>query len=586
MAKEMKTTKEILKEKLAGQKRTSLYHPAVLEKLRQDFEGWKNTAGRGKDRSPWYVTPQTVLGSEIPREMLYTPLSSPDLDYMQDLGHSGQEPFTRGVHANMYRGKEFTMRQLTGFAGPEETNQRVKFMLAHGGTGVNVLFDLPTIQMYDSDDPISKGQVGMSGVAVDSVEDMEVLFKDIPLDKLTVSLVTHYPSNTAILFPMYLVLAERRGIPWEKLRGSVQNDITLEEVVRSGPEYIPPKDCFRLQCDNIEFIRQNVPSWNFITLNGYNLREYGTSAVTEMAVALANAIATLEEMLRRGHEIDWVAERLAFFWSPASDFFEEIARMRAMRRLWYKVMKYRFNAKSPRSMWMRCHAQTSGVSLRREEPLNNLIRAAFQALSAVLGGVQSLHVDSYDEAYSVPTEEAALQSLRTQQIIQAETGVTEVVDPLGGSFYVEALTSEIEGRILDEVEEIEKMGGYVAAIEKGWLHKKIAEYFNNERKMIEKGAIKIVGYNIYKTHVELPPINVFQYPEGVEERQKERLRGLREKRDPEKVNRAILALEEACQKGKNVMLFTLECARAGCSEGEIFKVFKKAFGLWKPPALW
>ena len=303
-------------------------------------------------------------------------------------------------------------------------------------------------------------------------------------------------------------------------------------------------------------------------------------------MALANAIATLEEMDRRGHESDWVAERLAFFWSPASDFFEEVARMRAMRRLWYKVMKYRFNAKSPRSMWMRCHAQTSGVSLRREEPLNNLIRAAYQALAAVLGGVQSLHVDSYDEAYSVPTEEAALQSLRTQQIIQAETGVTEVVDPLGGSFYVEALTDEIETRILNEVEEIEKMGGYVAAIEKGWLHRKIAEYFSNERKMIEKGAIKIVGYNIYKTQVELPPINVFQYPEGVEERQKERLRRLREKRDPEKVNRALLALEEACRKGKNVMSYTLECARVHCSEGELFKVFKRSFGLWKPPVFW
>jgi methylmalonyl-CoA mutase N-terminal domain/subunit len=586
MAKKMRATKEILQEKLAGQKRTPLYNPVALEELRQDFERWRNSAVGAGDRRNWSVTPQTVLGSDIPREMLYTPLSLPDLDYMQDVGHSGQEPFTRGIHANMYRGKEFTMRQLTGFGGPEETNQRVKFMIAHGGTGINVLFDLPTIQMYDSDDPIAKGQVGMSGVAVDSVEDMDLVFQDIPLDQVTVSLVTHYPSNTAILFPMYLVLAERRGIPWDQLRGSVQNDITLEEVVRSGPEYLPPKDCFRIQCDNIEFIRQNVPRWNFITLNGYNLREFGTSAVTEMAVALANAMETLEEMFRRGHEIDWVAERLAFFWSPASDFFEEVARMRAMRRLWYKVMKYRFNAQSPRSMWMRCHAQTSGVSLRREEPLNNLIRAAYQALAAVLGGVQSLHVDSYDEAYSVPTEEAALQSLRTQQIIQAETGVTEVADPLGGSFYVEALTSEIEARILDEVEEIEKIGGYVAAIEKGWLHKKIADYFSHERKMIEKGTIKIVGYNVYKTHVELPPIHVFQYPEGVEERQKERLRRLREKRDPEKVNRAFLALEEACKKGKNVVPYTLQCARVGCSEGEVFNVFKKSFGLWKPPVFW
>ena len=496
MGRKERTTKEILQAELAGKKRTPLYHPDVLEKLRQEFERWRNATVRKEDRENWRAIPCTILGSDIQREMLYTPLSNPDFDYMQDLGHSGQEPFTRGIHANMYRGKEFTMRQLTGFGGPEETNQRMKFMLAHGATGINALFDLPTIQMYDSDDPLSKGQVGMSGVAIDSVEDMELLFRDIPLEKVTVSLVTHYPSNTAILFPMYLALAERRGVPWDKLRGSVQNDITLEEVVRSGPEYIPPKDCFRIQCDNIEFIRQNVPLWNFVTYNGYNLREFGTSGVTEMAVALANAIGTVEEMLSRGHAVDWIGERLAFFWSPANDFFEEVARIRAVRRLWYKIMKYRFHAESPRSMWMRCHVQTSGVSLMREEPLNNIIRAAYHALASVLAGVQSLHVDSYDEAYSVPTEEAALLSLRTQQIIQAETGVTEVVDPLGGSFYVEALTNEIETRILNEVDEIEKMGGYITAIDKGWLHKKIAEYFYDERNRIEKGLIKIVGYNI------------------------------------------------------------------------------------------
>ena len=580
------TTKEILESKSAETNRTPLYNSDALEKLRQSFEQWRNTVVREEDRENWYATPRTLLGSGIPREMLYTPLSSPDFDYMHDLGLSGQEPFTRGIHANMYRGKEFTMRQLTGFGGPEETNQRMKFMLAHGATGINALFDLPTIQMYDSDDPISKGQVGMSGVAVDSVEDMEILFKDIPLDRVTVSLVTHYPSNTAILFPMYLAMAERRGIPWNTLRGSVQNDITLEEVVRSGPEHIPPQDCFRIQCDNIEFIRKNVPLWNFVTLNGYNLREFGTSGVTEMAVALANAIGILEETLRRGHEVDWIAERLAFFWSPASDFFEEVARLRAVRRLWYKIMKYRFQAASSRSTWMRCHVQTSGVALLREEPLNNIIRAAYHALAAVLGGVQSLHVDSYDEAYSVPTEEAALLSLRTQQVIQAETGVTEVVDPLGGSFYVEALTGEIERRILDEVDTIEKMGGYVAAISKGWLHKKIAEYFLNERAMVEKGEIKLVGYNIYKSPTELPPIQVFQYPEGVEERQKARLANLRERRDPEKVNSALQAFEDACRKGENVVSYAVQCARVGCSEGEMFRVLKRAFGLWKPPVFW
>ena len=586
MPEEKSTTKEILQAKLADQERIPLYNSKALEKLREEFDQWKSTVVGKQDRENWYATPHTIIGSEIPREMLYTPLNNPGFDCMQDLGNSGQEPFTRGIHANMYRGREFTMRQLTGFGGPEDTNKRMKFMLEHGATGLNPLFDLPTIQMYDSDDPISEGQVGMSGVAIDSVEDMDLLFKDIPLDEVTVSLVTHYPSNTAILFPMYLALAERRGIPWDKLRGSVQNDITLEEVVRSGPEYIPPQDCFRIQCDNIEFIRQNVPQWNFVTYNGYNLREFGTSGITEMAVAVANAIGSIEDMIKRGHDVDWVAERVAFFWSPASDFFEEVARIRAVRRLWYRIMKYRFNAKSTRSMWMRCHVQTSGVSLMRQEPLNNIIRAAYHALASVFGGVQSLHVDSYDEAYSVPTEEAALLSLRTQQIIQAETGVTEVVDPLGGSFYVEALTNDIEGRILDEVDEIERMGGYVAAIEKGWLHRKIADHFYREQSMVEKGDIKLVGYNIYKAPGEVPPIEVFQYPEGVEERQKARLAGLRKRRDNEKVGSALAALGEACKRKRNILPYTVECARVGCSEGEIFKVFKKAYGLWKPPMLW
>lgn len=586
MEKDARTTKEILKEKLAGRDRTPLYNPQALQSLRERFEHWMQSVVREADRESWVKTPKTVLGSDIPREMLYTPLSNPDFDYQTDLGNSGEAPFTRGVHANMYRGREFTMRQLTGFGSPEDTNERIKFMLDHGATGLNILFDIPTIQMYDSDDPLAVGQVGMSGVCVDSVEDMELLFKDIPLDEVSASIVTHYPSNTAILFPMYLVLAEERGIPWENLRGSVQNDVTLEELIRSGAEYIPPPDCFRIQCDNIEFIRKNVPKWNYITLNGYNLREFGTSGVTEMAVAVANGIATLEEMRRRGCEVDAVADRLAFFWSPASDFFEEAARLRAVRRLWFKIMKHRFEVKNPRAMWMRCHVQTSGVSLIQQEPLNNVIRAAYHALAAILGGAQSLHVDSYDEAYSVPTEEAALLSLRTQQIIQKETGVTEVVDPLGGSFYIEALTNEIEKRILDEVDDIERSGGYVACVENGKLHQKITGYFSNQQREIETGEIKIVAYNAYKSEVEPPPINVFRYPEGVEERQKSRLGDLRLRRDNEKVGSALAALEEACRKGENIFPYSLSCARARCTEGELFAAFKKAFGLWKPPALW
>ena len=586
MNENRKNTKEILQTQLSNKKRVPLYNPETLTALRQQFEQWMNSTVRETDREKWRKTPRTVLGSDIPREMLYTPLSNPDLDYQEDLGNSGQEPFTRGIHANMYRGREFTIRQLTGFGSPEDTNNRIKFMLEHGATGLNVLFDIPTIQMYDSDDPLSAGQVGMSGVCVDSVEDMDLIFKDIRLDEVTISIVTHYPSNTAILFPMFLVLAEERGIPWDKLRGSVQNDVTLEELIRSGPEYMPPRDCFRIQCDNIEFIRENVPQWNFITLNGYNLREFGTSAIAEMAVAVANGIETLEEMVTRGHDVDTIAGRLSFFWSPANDFFEEVSRIRAVRRLWYKIMKYRFNAKDPRALWMRCHVQTSGVSLFQQEPLNNIIRSSYHALAATLGGVQSLHVDSYDEAYSVPTEEAALLSLRTQQIIQEETGVSDVVDPLGGSFYVEALTNDIEKRILDEVDEIERAGGYVAAIETGTLHKKITSYFSNQQREIEDGQIKVVGYNFHKSDIEPPPINVFRYPEGVEGRQKERLAKLRLDRDNEKVNSALMGLREACIKGKNIFPYSIECARSRCTEGELFKVFKEAFGLWKPPALW
>ncbi|MFP4087353.1 MAG: methylmalonyl-CoA mutase [Desulfobacteraceae bacterium] len=585
MEDRMKKTKEILHEALSGQTGRPLYSREALDAIRRGFDQWMETVVREADRDHWRKTPHTVLGSDAPRELLYTPLSNPDFDYERDLGNAGEPPFTRGIHANMYRGREFTMRQLTGFGSPEQTNERLKFMLDHGATGLNILFDLPTIQMYDSDDPFAVGQVGMSGVCVDSVEDMARLFKDVPLDEVTISIVTHYPSNTAILFPMFLALAEERGIPWENLKGSVQNDITLEELIRSGSEYIPPKDCFRIQCDNIEFIRKHVPKWNFVTLNGYNLREFGTSAITEMAVAISNGMEILEEMVKRGHEVDSTADRLAFFWSTANDFFEEVARIRAVRKLWYKIVKHRFHAQNPRAMLMRCHVQTSGVCLIQEEPRNNIIRSAYHALAAVLGGAQSLHVDSYDEAYSVPTEEAALLSLRTQQILQKETGVTEVVDPLGGSFYVEALTRDIEHRILEEIDEIEALGGYVKAIEGGQIYEKVATYFSDQQRMIEAGEIPVVGQNVYRSPAQGPPIDVFQYPEGVEERQKDRLQKLRLNRDNDKVQSTLNALMDACQTGKNILPYSVACARARCTEGELFKVLKDAFGLWKPPAL-
>lgn len=579
-----KTTKEILKQKMAPRERIPLYNRQALEKIRKEFNRWKNTVVGEPDRRNWEVTPQTILGSGLPREMLYTPLSNPEFDYTEDIGFSGEEPFTRGIHANMYRGRTWTERQLCSAGSPEYINKRLKMLLDYGATGTNLILDLATVQMFDSDEPEAKGQVGTVGVPIDCVEDMEVIYKDIPIDRVSSSIVTHYPRNTAILFPMYLVMAERRGIPWDKLPGSVQNDFIMEELVRSATEYIPPKDDFRIQCDNIEFIRKNVPLWNYVTLNGYNLREWGTSGVTEMAVAVATAIETLNEMTSRGYDVDWVVPRLAFFWAPANDFFEEVARLRAVRRLWYRIMKYRFNAQNPRSVWMRCHVQTSGVSLTREEPMNNVVRAAYHGLAAALGGAQSLHVDSYDEAYSVPSEEASILSLRTQQIIEVETQVTQVVDPLGGSFYVEALTNQIEARILDEVDEIERMGGIVEVVANGWLHKKVTEHIQREQKMIADGDIKVVGRNYFRApDLKTPEVWVHQYDDNLRKAMCDKLARIRQHRDNEKVSNCLNALKQACKRGDNVMVYTLECARADVTEGEMRRAFVDAFGRWKPP---
>lgn len=579
-----KTTKEILKEKALPQESIPLYNPEALKRIEKDFDRWKNTVVREQDRQNWEVTPHTILGSELPRELLYTPLSNPGFDYMEDVGFSGEEPFTRGIHANMYRGRTWTERQLSSAGSPEFINKRLKMLLEHGATGTNLALDLATVQMFDSDEPEAKGQIGTVGVPVDCVEDMEAIYKDIPIDKISSSIVTHYPRNTAIVFPMYLVMAERRGIPWDTLPGSVQNDFIMEELVRSASEYIPPRDDFRVQCDNIEFIRKNVPLWNYITLNGYNLREWGTSGITEMAVAVANGIEIIKDMQRRGHDVDWAAERLAFFWAPANDFFEEVSRLRAVRRLWYRIMKYRFDAKNPRSMWMRCHVQTSGISLTREEPMNNIVRAAYQGLAAALGGAQSLHVDSYDEAYSVPSEETSILSLRTQQILETETAVTQVVDPLGGSFYVEALTNDIEKRIIDEVDEIERMGGIVEVVANGWLHRKVAEHIQREQKMIADGVIKIVGRNYFRApDLKMPEIWVHEYDDNVGKAMRDKLASLRQRRDNEKASNSLNALKEACKRGDNVMEYTVECARADCTEGEMRRAFVEAFGLWKSP---
>ncbi len=520
--------------------------------------------------------------SGIPLKLIYCPDDIEDLDYIKDLGFSGSPPFTRGIYPNMYRGRAFTIRQLAGFGTPEDCNQRLKYLMSRGATGLNIVLDMPTIRGYDSDSPQAEGNVGQCGVALDSVDDLHSLFRDIPLDRISVSLVTHLPSVTLILLSMFMVMAQERGIPFEKLSGTTQNDFIMETAVGSAPEILPPDDSFRMQCDVIEYVTQILPRWNPISFNGYNLREAGTDAVTEVGVAICNAIETAQEIIRRGREVDSFIQRFSFFWDLHNDFFEEIAKCRASRRVWYKVVSNRLKARSLRSHLMRFHVQTSGITLPSIEPLNNIARAAIQGLAAVLGGAQSLHIDSYDEAYSAPTEKAALISLRTQQILQVEAGVTKVVDPLGGSYLVEYLTDQMEKKISEFIDKIEAMGGIIKIVENGWLHQHIAEFSYRQQKDIEEGKLKIVGVNYLQGEDRGIPSEIFQYPE-TEKRQAEKLRRLRRERNSVLWRRAMEEVRKACKRSSNLMPSIIEAVKARATLGELHSVFKESFGLWSFP---
>lgn len=520
--------------------------------------------------------------SGIPIKFLHTPLDVAGLDYLEDIGFPGQPPFRRGVYPNMYRGRPFTIRQLAGLGAPEDCNQRVRYLLDHGATGVNILFDLPTIRGYDSDDPKAEGNVGQCGAAVNSLWDMEAFFAGIDLGKISTSIVTHLPSTSLVLPGMYFVLGESQGISYSQLAGTCQSDFLMETVIGSAPEVLPPAVSFRMQCDVVDWISQNLPRWNPISLNGYNLREAGTDAVAEVAIAIANGIATIEELLRRGRDIDSFAPRISFFWDLHNDFFEEIAKCRASRNVWYRIMHKRFKARDPKSWLMRFHVQTAGITLPATEPLNNISRSAIQGLAAVLGGAQSLHIDSFDEAYSAPTETAALVSLRTQQIIQHETGVGKTVDPLAGSYFLEYLTDEMEKRVEAYIQKIENQGGIVAAAEKGWLHREIAQYQYEYQRGIESGAIKVVGVNAFSTSSLSHPIDVYEYPE-TESRQKAKLKRLRQERDPERTRKAMETLRKKCHTDENLYPYVLEAVKALATLGEIEGLFRKEYGLWHSP---
>jgi methylmalonyl-CoA mutase, N-terminal domain len=529
----------------------------------------------------------TVSGTPVRR--LYTESDLPD-DWNQNqhtyLGHPGEPPYTRGIHATGYRGKLWTMRQFSGFASPEETNLRYKYLLANGGSGLSVAFDLPTLMGCDSDDPQSEGEVGKCGVAIDSLEDMEILFAGIDLEKTTVSMTINSPAS--VLWAMYLAVAQNQGADWNRISGTLQNDI-LKEYIAQKEFIYPPAPSMRLVIDTFEFGSRFVPRFNPISISGYHIREAGSTALQELAFTLYDGVEYVEWALRRGLAIDDFAPRLSFFFNAHNDFFEEIAKYRAARKLWYRLMTERFGAQSPRSTWMRFHTQTAGVSLTAQQPHNNIARVALQALAAVLGGTQSLHTDSFDEALALPTEDAARIALRTQQIIACESGVAQVADPLGGSYFLERLTLDMEKGACEYFDKLDAMGGMIPAIELGFPQKELAESSYRYQRAVEAGEKIIVGVNAFT--VQEPAPKILYIDESVREAQTRKLQALRSRRSNEAVQRTLDALCRAAEQtpvatatglsSANTMPYLLDCVRAYATVGEICSALKTVLGTYQ-----
>jgi len=495
------------------------------------------------------------------------------------LGFPGEEPFTRGIYPTMYRGRLWTMRQYAGFGTAEETNKRYRYLISQGQMGLSVAFDLPTQMGLDSDHPLAEGEVGLAGVAISSLEDMERLFDGIPLGEISTSMTINSPA--AVILAMYIAAAERQGVPKEHLAGTTQNDVLKEYIARKT--YIfPPRFSLRLAVDTIIYCSKHLPRWNPISISGYHMREAGATAVQEIAFTLANAISYVEAVLARGVDVDKFAPRLSFFFSCDRNFFEEIAKFRAARRLWAHIMKERFGAKRKESLMLRFHTQTAGSTLTAQQPLNNIVRTTLQALAAVLGGTQSLHTNSYDEAWALPSEEAVLIALRTQQIIAEESGAADTIDPLGGSYYIEWLTDEIERRARAYIEEIDGMGGMLRAIESGYVQREIEESAYRKQREQERGERVVVGVNLFEDREELR-LELLKVPKEVRTLQIERLRKLREGRDNRRAEEALSKLREASHTGENLLPYVLEAVRSYATVGEICDVFREEFGTYREP---
>ena len=520
----------------------------------------------------------TVSGMEV--DAVYAPDDLPDWSYDVSLGHPGEYPFTRGAHPSMYRGKLWTMRQFAGFGTPEDTNERFKFLLAEGQTGLSTAFDMPTLMGYDADHPRAMGEVGREGVSVSSLTDMEALFADIPLDRVTTSMTVN--CTASILLAMYFAMAERRGVSWAQLGGTIQNDM-LKEFIAQKEWISPPQPSVRIIVDMIEFCARQAPRWHPVSISGYHIREAGSTAVQELAFTLADGIGYVQAAVERGLEVDSFAPRLSFFFNLHNDFFEEIAKLRAARRMWATIMRERFGATHPRSWTLRTHTQTAGCSLTAQQPLNNVIRVAIQALAGVLGGTQSLHTNSMDETLALPSEQAVLVALRTQQIIAEETGVANIVDPLGGSYAVEALTDRLEREAFDYIRRIDELGGVVRAIELGYPQKEIAEAAYRYQQQLDRGEKVMVGVNKYQLDRE-PPIETLRISADVERSQVQRVRARKQAREGTRVRSALHAVKAAAIDGTNLMPPIIEAVKAGGTVGEIADVFRAAFGVYRDPA--
>ena len=548
----------------------------IEEKIQAQKERWEKeklepVLRKYPERKEAFYTASNI---EIPRLALPT-----ERDYMATLGFPGEYPFTRGVQPTMYRGKLWTMRQYAGYATAEESNRRFRYLLEQGQTGLSIAFDLPTQIGYDSDDPIAAGEVGRVGVAISSLRDMERLFENIPLDKVSTSMTINSPA--AVLLAMYIAVAHKQGVEEKKLRGTIQNDI-LKEYVARGTYIFPPKPSMRLITDTFKYCCENVPNWNTISISGYHIREAGATAVQEVAFTFANAIAYVEAALQAGLGIDNFADQLSFFFASHNNFLEEVAKFRAARRIWARIMRERFGAQKERSQMLRFHTQTSGSTLTAQQPENNIIRTTMQALAAVFGGTQSLHTNSMDEALSLPSEKAVRIALRTQQIIAHESGVADSVDALAGSYLIEHLTDELEARTLDYLKKIEDMGGALAAIENGFIQKEIQESAYRYQKAIEEGREIIVGVNAFEAEEEIA-LERLDIDPNIEADQRTRLAELRKTRDQTKVCELKSQLEQAAKKEENLMPLFIECVEHDVTLGEICGVLRGVWGEYQPP---